>query len=161
MPMKLPKMTAQNTLTLQAIATFDGNNSSQEERYRLSFCTVNLGAKNKKTGHPTLKHCFVKVLNAQNEVIETIAYGRAGVGAEAYPDLDSAHCETANTGLNQHQKDGFIDAVKLCEQQAYRWGSNDCCSCINKAAMRSLRMPALENIRQASADIALAPEVFL
>lgn len=155
--MKLPPVTAALALSARRgvlPATVNGPGS-----YRVVVCTVNLGATGRRSGHPVLKHCFARIEDENGEAERTLAFGRAGVASEPYPELVSVRCEVQATGLSAAEKERFVGAFNACEARGYQWGANDCCSCVGEAVRTGLGGEPLALVSEAAADLARSPEV--
>lgn len=106
--------------------------------YRVALCTTNLGANANHAGHPSLKHCFAKVIDANGQALTSLSFGLHGVASESYAEVNSANCQLMPQLLDQTQLQHFIDAFKQQGAQPYQWGHNDCCSLLSHAVKTGL-----------------------
>ena len=133
--------------------------SATGEPYRLYACTADLGATPTHAGHPQLKHCFAKLVDADGTVVRTWAFGPGGMVPEPYPDLESVACRIQGQGLNEAAVRRFHAALGRCDARGYQWGENDCCACLEQAVRDGLDMVPDDRIRQAARAIAAAPDL--
>ena len=160
--MKLPRMTAGIVPQMGALRARVGRPSAVgEPRYDLLGCTANLGASDRRPGHPTLKHCFAKLRSEAGSDEETLAHGRSGLTEEPYPDVDSVRCRVQARGLTQAQRDRFVAAFAECAGRPYAWGVDDCCSCVETAVRQGLGEEPSDLIRAASRGLRSSPEVVI
>ncbi len=128
-------------------------------RYSIACRTVNLGANSRRSGHPTFKHCFAKMMDDSGKITDTFAYGRNGLTHEPYPDVQSAKCMSQADNLTVGEIASFKSSFRECADRGYTWGENDCCSCLEYAAQAGLHKGPLTFIHNAVQDLAVSPKV--
>jgi hypothetical protein len=145
--------------TAGVVAARASKSGAMPPRYRLQSCTTNLGAAYGKTGHPSLKHCFARLLDERGAVVATWALGLHGVVAESNGSHPSVVCYTEAEALSRDAADGFDEAFRQCDARPYAWGSNDCCSCLRQALQDGMGIQASQALQSAARDIARSTDL--
>ena len=133
--------------------------SESADGYRLLTCTANLGAGPRKAGHPELKHCFAKVLDADGQPVRTWSLGLHGVLHESFPEHESVACRMQAEDLGEADIARFDNAFEDCAGLGYRWGERDCCSCLERAVRKGLGIEPDPTVQQAARDLARSPDL--
>jgi len=123
--------------------------SEESGGYKLLHCTSNLGASKQHRGHPLLKHCFIKIINSEGKMLNTVAFGKAGLTAEPYAHLPSTECTVQISGLSARELDHYLSHVQQLAEVPYQWKTHNCCSILNKALTETIGIPPVDQSQQA------------
>lgn len=161
--MKSPGLTAIHALPRIALRTIRGSaadaGSATGYPYRLSYCTSPLYATDLRPGHAWLKHCFMRIENADGDV-EHWAIGRSGLVREPYPYTPFTRCWPAPKNLSGQQRSALLGALAERQTLGYSWGDNNCCSALVTAHRQALGGEPPWTIGDAARALATSPEIY-
>ncbi|MFQ3220046.1 MAG: hypothetical protein ACI96W_002413 [Paraglaciecola sp.] len=125
----------------------------EADTYKVMLCTSNLGASEKNSGHPRLKHCYAKIIDSMGKQVDSLSFGLQGVVSEPNVDTTSTQCETLSSSLTHAQVSNFISEYKRQGNLPYQWGKNDCCSVLAHAVKVGLDLHPAQNVATAQSGL--------
>lgn len=123
------------------------------KKYRLKLCTNNLNSTKQNNGHPSLKHCYASLYDAQGNLERHLSFGLNGVVNEENPNTNSTNCREVEKYLSEREAQALVTKFEKEGRRRYQWGKNDCCTMLEKTINESLGVSAPKNVSTAARNI--------